>query len=212
VLKDRIVAVVDEDPILVSDLDRAIALGFSQRRAGEAEPAFRRRALEELIADRLRFHEIDRFGFEVPVSEIDEHVEAIRARFGSDAEFHKTLASLGLSREAVRQMVARQLLVTTYVEERLGPKVFIDAESINRHYRAVLTPQMKRLGKNPPPLEAVRDDIRKALSAERLNQEIETWTRELKAKADIANYLDSPLDKLPPVVKKIGPKPKKPKS
>src|SRR5437868_2086784 len=63
-LKDRVLAVVDEDPILQSDLDRVISLGLKQRNPNEEEPAFRRRVLNDLIADRLRFHEIDRFGFE----------------------------------------------------------------------------------------------------------------------------------------------------
>ena len=60
---DRIVAVVDEDPILSSDLDRAVGLGLIDRQPGESELAFRRRVLDLLLEERLRAHEIDRFGF-----------------------------------------------------------------------------------------------------------------------------------------------------
>lgn len=208
VLKDRIVAVVDEDPILVSDLDRAIALGYSPRRPGEAEGAFRHRALSELIDDRLRFHEIDRFGFEpVPAADIDQQIEVVRTRLGGDAALQKTLAGLGLNREALRQIVARQLLILTFAKERQGPKVFVDAKDIDAYYRNKLVPQMKRDGKTAPPVESVREEIRTLLQEERLNQEIEGWTKGLRAKADIANYLDHPLDKLPPVVKTLKPKP-----
>lgn len=207
-LKDRVVAVVDEDPILESDLSRAIALGFSQRRAGEAEAAFRRRALEALIEDRLRFHEVDRFGFEdVPVEDIEEELAKIRDRFGSPAEFQKVLRDNGLKAESVRQLVTRQLLVWTYVKERLGPGVFVDAESINRHYRERLVPEMRRQGKTPPPVEDLRQDILEVLQEEKLNQEIHKWTEELRRKADIAVYLDNPLGQVPLVVKKIEKKP-----
>lgn len=207
-LKDRVVAVVDEDPILESDLHRAIALGFAERRAGEAEPAFRRRALEGLIQDRLRFHEVDRFGFEdVPVEDIEEELAKIRARFGSPAEFQKVLRDNGLNAESVRQMVARQLLVWTYVKERLGPGVFVDSESISRHYRERLVPEMRRQGKTPPPVEDLRQEILEVLQAEKLNLEIQKWTEELRRKADIAVYLDNPLGKAPPVVKKLDKKP-----
>lgn len=207
-LKDRVVAVVDEDPILGSDLDRAIAL-FAERQPGEAEGAFRRRALDQLIDDRLRFHEVDRFGFEqVPTAAIDAQVGKIRSRFPGPGEFDRVLRAHGLTVEGVRQIVARQLLVYTFVEERLGPKVFVDSESISRHYREVLTPEMRRQKMSPPPLEDVREKIREVLTQQNLNQELDRWTKELRGKADIAVYLDTPAGKpLPPVVKRIEKKP-----
>ena len=39
---DRVVAVVDEEPILDSDLDRVIGLGLAELGEGEDENAFRR--------------------------------------------------------------------------------------------------------------------------------------------------------------------------
>ena len=63
-------AVVDEDPVLASDVERAIRLGLEQPRPGETDERFRRRVLDALIDQRLQFHEIDRFNFEqVPVDE-----------------------------------------------------------------------------------------------------------------------------------------------
>src|ERR1700676_602377 len=74
VLKDRVIAVVDDDPILATDLDRAIVIGQLEPKPGESQRAFRRRVLDDLIAQRLRFHEIDRFGLEqVPVDQIERH-------------------------------------------------------------------------------------------------------------------------------------------
>jgi hypothetical protein len=208
VLKDRVVGVVDEDPILGSDLDRAMALGFAERKPGEGEVAFRRRALDLLIDDRLRFHKVDRFGFDqVPTAAIDEQVGKIRARFSSPAELDRVLRAHGLTVEGVRQIVARQLLVYTFVEERLGSKVFVDSEGIGSYYRQMLVPEMRRQGKNPPPLDDVREDIRKVLQQQNLNQELERWTKELRSEADIAIYLDTPAGKLPPVVQRIDKKP-----
>ena len=87
-LIDRVVAVVDEDPILASDLDRVVALASRAPRAGEDEAAFRRRVLDLMIEDRLRFHEIDRFGFDqVPVDEIERQVESSASSFASTRRF-----------------------------------------------------------------------------------------------------------------------------
>lgn len=204
-LQDRVLAVVDEDPILASDVDRAIKLGFQQPNPGEGDEQFRRRVLNQLIEERLRFHEMDRFGFEeVPVSEIESQVAAIRSRFPDEAAFQKTLKEVGLDLKRLRQLVARQLLTYTYVDERLGPRVFVGPEDINRYYRDVLTPEMQRRGEQTPPLEEVRDQIRETLRQQRLTEEILTWSEELRAEADIVIYKGQPAGApLPPVVQKI---------
>jgi hypothetical protein len=211
-LKDRVMAVVDEDPILASEVERVIALGLAQPRQGEQKEAFRRRILNELIEQRLRFHEIDRFGFEqVPVDMIEKNVAQIRSHFASDEAFRKTLQDLGLTQQSLRQLVAQQLMVLTHVEEQLGPRVFVSLDDINQYYRAVLTPQMQKQGQAVPPVEDVRDQIRSVLKEQRLNEELDKWTEELRRKADVQVYFDSPPGQLPPVVKRIEKKADEPR-
>lgn len=203
-LKDRVMAVVDEDPILASELERVIALGLAQPREGEGEEPFRRRVLNALIEERLRFHEIDRFGFEqVPVDMIEKNVAQIRASFPSEEAFRKTLRDLGLSQQALRQLVARQLMVLTHVEEQLGPRVFVSLDDITAYYRNVLTPEMQKRKQPVPPQDEVRDQIRAVLKEQRLNEELAKWTEELRRAADIQIYFDRPAAQLPPVVKRI---------
>jgi len=205
VLKGRVLAVVDEDPILASDVDRVVKLGLMKRNEGESEDAFRRRVVNSLIEERLRFHEIDRYGFEqVPVEEIEENVAKIRAGFPDEAAFKKALQDVGLDLKGLRQLVARQLLVLAYVDERLGARVFVGLDDISRYYRTVLTPEMQKRGQPVPPLDDVREDIREVLKQQRMNQEFEKWTAELRAAADVVTYPDQAGDKpLPPVVKRI---------
>jgi len=206
-LKDRVMAVVDEDPILASELERVIALGLVQPREGEGDVQFRRRILTGLIEERLRFHEIDRFGFEqVPVDMIERNVAQIRARFPNEEAYRKTLRDLRLSQQALRQLVARQLMVFTHVEEQLGPRVFVSLDDITAYHRNVLTPEMQKSGQRVPPLDEVRDQIRAVLKEQRLNEELAKWTEELRRAADIHVYFDKPADQLPPVVKRIGKK------
>jgi hypothetical protein len=203
-LRDRILAVVDEDPILSSDVDRAIALGLVERLEGEGDEAFRRRVLESLIDQRVRLHEVSRFGIEqVPVEAIEEQVEAIRARFGSDEELRKRLAEVGLDLPALRQLVARQLSVWIYFEEFLGPRIFVSLEDIRRYYEETLVPELTARGARVPPIEEVREDIRQLLKERRLNEAIEGRTEELRREADVLTFFDEP-EGLPPVVLEIG--------
>ena len=210
-LQDRVLAVVDEDPVLASDVERVIRLGLDAPNPGEADEAFRKRVLNALIDQRLQFHEVDRFGFQqVPVDEIEKRVAAIRARFPDEGSFQKALKEVGLDLKGLRQLMARQLLVLTYVDERLGPRVFVNPDEITRYYRQVLTPEMQKRGQPVPPVEEVRDDIRETLKQQKTTQEVTNWTRELREKADIVVYsAQASGGLLPPVVKTIQAAPKK---
>jgi hypothetical protein len=209
-LQDRVLAVVDDDPILDSDVERVVRLGLDAPKPGESEDSFRRRVIDEMIDQRLQFHEIDRFGFgQVPVDEIEKRVAALRARFPSDAAFQKALKDVGLDLKGLRQLVTRQLLVLTYVDERLGPSVFVTPDDINRYYRDVLTPEMRKRGQSPPPVDDLRESIRETLKQQKMTQQMESWTKGLRDKADIVVYSAQANPALPPVVKTIHGQPKK---
>ena len=190
-LQDRILAVVDEDPILSSDVDRAITLGLSERREGESIRAFRRRVLESLIDQSVRLHEVNRFGIEqVPVEAIEDQVAAVRARFESEEELVRRLEEVGLDLAGLRQLVARQLSIVVYFEEFLGPRIFVDLEEIREYYEGTLVPAMEAEGTAPPPIEVVRERIRNLLKQQRLNEAIDGATEELRREADILSFFD----------------------
>jgi peptidyl-prolyl cis-trans isomerase SurA len=200
-LVDRVVAVVDEDPILLSDLEQAIGLGLVLASAGESQSALRRRTLDGLVEQMLWQHEIARFGFEeAPLAEVDRQLEATRARFPDDAAWRAELARLDLDEQRVRSLLAHQLSVLRFVEERLGPRVFVGVDEIREHYDRVLAPELRAAGRPVPPIEEVREAIRVVLKEERLNREIERWTAELRREADVVDYLEPDDRPLPPPV------------
>ena len=208
-LVDRVVAVVDEDPILDSDIERVVRLGLLPVSAGESVAEKRRRALDLAIEQKLRLHEVDRFGFEeTPLALLDRQMEEVRSRFPAEEAFRAELSRLGLDETALRQLLARQLSVLAYVEERLGPRVFVSVDDIGRYYNEELLPELEKSGVGPaelPTLESVRESIRAVLRERRLNEEIDRWTADLRAKADVVDYLDREARPLPPVVEEKRP-------
>lgn len=199
-LVDRVVAVVDEDPILESEIRQVIRLGLIEELDGERPEDLQRRVLDRLIEQRVQFHEIDRFGFiELPTEEVERQFREVRRRFGGDAAFEAALAEVGLDPQGLRQIVARQLMVLIYVEERLGPRVFVGLDDIRQYYEETFVPELRGTGPVSP-LEDVREAIRTLLREQRLNDEIERWTAELRQEADVVDYLDSEHAEPPPVV------------
>ena len=205
-LRDRIVAVVDGDPILQSDVDRAVVLsGIARGNGTGGEREQRRKVLDGLVEERLRIHEVERYGFEqVPVEMIAKQVETIRTKFGSDEELRRRLQALGMTMEGLEQLVAQQLQVLVYVDELLGARVFVGLEEIEAYYQRTLVPQLRTEKKPVPPLDEVREQIREVLRQQRLNEELQRWTAELRRAADVEDYLDRPQRALPP---KVGARP-----
>jgi hypothetical protein len=198
---DRVVALVDEEPILLSDLERVIGLGLVVRQPGESDDSLRRRTLDRLIELALRQAELGRFGFQqLPVEEVDLQFDAVRGRFESDQAFQAELDRLGLDEQGVRQLIARQLSTLSFVEERLGPRIFVGIEEIRRYYEETLVPELAAAGQPAPPIEEVRESIRAVLREQKLDEEIVRWTDELRRAADIVDLLDAPDRALPPVV------------
>jgi len=201
---DRILAVVDDDPILASEVDQILSFGIIEPEEEEEELAVRRRVLDFLIEERLRFHEVDRFGFaEVPVEVVDEEFSRLEERLGGPQKLAAAIGELGLDEQGVRQVLARQVMVWVYVEERLGARIFVGLEDIRKYYDEQLVPELAERGAPIPPVEDVREPIRTLLREQRMNEELERWTTELVQQADIEDYFESSFESLPPLVDSV---------
>lgn len=206
-VEDRVVAVLDEEAVLLSDVDQVIGLGLVEQRPGESLDELRVRVLEGLIDQRLRFQQVDRFGLErVAVDVVEAEVAKIAAQFPDRDSFLGRLARLDMTEEELDQLVARQVMVLSYVEERLGARIFVSLDDIREYYETELVPGLTASGLPIPPLEDVREDIRSLLRAERLNAEIIAWTERLRREADIQIFLfEPPAGTLPPLVRRVEP-------
>ncbi|MEM9556227.1 MAG: hypothetical protein AAGC60_18360 [Acidobacteriota bacterium] len=189
---DRIVALVDEDPIFESDLARARALD------ADAAELPRDDLLRRVIDERLRAHEVERA--EIPPvagDEVAAQVARIAARFGGLESMRESHRALGLDSAGLRLLVRRQLRLLAYIDERLAPRVFITPQDIEAYYSGPLTVAMAERGEPLPPLEAVRDAIATLLSERALSREIDAWTERLRERATIRTF--ERADTLPPV-------------
>ena len=113
---DRIVAIVDEDVILQSDLDRATESIFRQYRSrgGELPPedVVRKQVLERLISQRLQIARAEATGIVIADTEVDTAVQRIAAQNGIEvAQLRQSLLRDGFSFEEFRKTLREELVV-----------------------------------------------------------------------------------------------------
>ena len=108
-------------------------------------PTLERRTLDRVLELRLRLHEVDRFGFERRADRRDRQELRRRSARVSHrrTKFRAELDRLGLDDEKLRQLIARQISILAYVEERLGPRVFVSVDDIRRYYDEELVPELR---------------------------------------------------------------------
>jgi peptidyl-prolyl cis-trans isomerase SurA len=186
---DRIAAVVDRQVITVSEVSQMVSLHFFDRAAGTSEDDYRHDVLESLIAQALRFRDVERFGAEdVPKDSIESRVQEIVKRFATPAAFDAALLHAELSPDEFRALVKRQLQVEQYIQERFAPLIFVSNEEIDAYYKGTWSEQRRKRGLDVPPLAGVREEIRALLKASRLSEEIDKWTTQLRARANVDVY------------------------
>ena len=186
---DRIAAVVDRQVITVSEINQMLLVRFFARQASTSEDDYRRDVLESLIAQALRFRDVERFGAEdVPKDSIEARVQEITKRFASPAAFDDAVRQAELSQDELRALVKRQLQVEQYIQERFAPLIFVSNDEIETYYRGPWSQQRRERGMAIPPLNDVREEIRALLKSSRLQQEIDKWTTQLRARANVDVY------------------------
>ena len=116
---DHIVAIVEEDVVLRSELDRQVGVARSERRAqGKAIPpqdVLEREVLEGLIMARLQATAAANAGITITDEEVDAAVASIAERNGiSVSQLRQILANSGMSYDSFRENIRKQLLQTSF--------------------------------------------------------------------------------------------------
>lgn len=186
---DRIAAVIDQQVITVTEVGQMAEVRFSARAAGQNDDDYRRGLLEALIAQALRLRDVERFGApDVPLDTIEARLQQIRGRFPSAADFEAALLRAELTDDELRALIARQLRVEIYIQERFAPLVFVSNEEIEAYHRGPFAEQRRARGLPAVALDQVRDQIREVLRSTRLQEEVERWTNRLRLRANVDVY------------------------
>jgi hypothetical protein len=157
---ERILAVVEGAPILLSEVELVERLRGVERKA----------ALEAVIDERLMYRDASRLAETALSAEEEERAfQGLRAITGDDA----------FGQAELRRLARRQAAILRYIEFRFGAQVRIDDEAVRKEWEA----------QRPEGAAAMRDEdadrIRQRLAAKELDERIEAWVRELRAAADV---------------------------
>jgi peptidyl-prolyl cis-trans isomerase SurA len=185
---DRVVAVVNHEPIMWSDLQEAILLSARDRPGGApVSPEVQRQVLDRLVTLRLQVQEARRERIQVTDEEIQAQVDEFVKRNGGDrAEVESRLRAQGLTWELMRRELREHLLARKIQARRVGRRASVTEAEVDAYVaqnRQKLEAGLKYHARTlavlarPPDQSRAWDEARKA---------IESIQAELRAGGDFA--------------------------
>ena len=144
-LVDRVVAIVNEEAITMTDLQRSLVPLLKQLKSQYSGPELSRKVdeaartvLEQLIDNKLILKTAtglqEKDELRIPEKEISKYVQKIVDRFPSKQVFEETLAQENLSFEDFKKDCIEQLLVKKLVSKEVSSKVLVSNNDITSYY------------------------------------------------------------------------------
>lgn len=189
---NRIVAVVNERVITLTDLQVAYAFGlFEQQSEKKAENPLL--FVLQRIVDQEVVLEAESENISVEESELDKALTSVMRRFGHD-EFEKKLRIFDLSLADFQVFLVRKIIFQKIISRKFEKGIAVSLEEIEAYYSDVYLPQQEKRGEVPRPLTEMLAEIEARVKEEKKRKQIERWISSLKQQAEIEIKFESIME------------------
>jgi parvulin-like peptidyl-prolyl isomerase len=192
---DRMVAVVNKQVILESELDAAARVEFllQGKPIDKLTQADRVAVLERLIDRSLLDQQIVNPAMLDPTEEeLAARIKGVRsdiARAGSDTEWNAVLSGYGLTQQDFEEQLMSQFRILRFIDLRFHGLVRVEKEAISSYYQDHFLPEVRKRNVAEPKLSEVSDKIEQILAEQRIDGLLSDWLKTLRAQAHIERML-----------------------
>ena len=188
---DRVVAVVNGDLILESDLDEESRMAAFQP-FGERAATTREQLIDRLIDRYLILQQI-RLQPPQPISDtqLDAELTVLRksipecADCDSDAGWQRFVLTQGFTLEQLRGRWRERMEVLRFVEARFRMGIRISQAEIDAYYKKTLLPAYREERATPPAEAAIADRIQEILLQQQVDKLLDDWLTSLRAEGSV---------------------------
>jgi hypothetical protein len=186
---DRIAVSVDRRVITQTDLDRAIRVAaFQDGVKADFSSARKHAVAQALIEQKLIQNELENSRYPLPdPAELAPAIEQFKKEhFKDDAAYRAALAECGITEQDFRDELLWQRTLLLFVQVRFETGVqFTDAE-VEAYFEKTVKPAAEAAHPGQPvSIEDFREQIGKTLTGQRTDQQLDTWLRDVRHRANI---------------------------
>jgi peptidyl-prolyl cis-trans isomerase SurA len=191
---DRVVAIVNSELILDSDVDRERRFAALLPYGEASGPYSRDAAIERLVNRDLILQQVQlQPGNGVTQEAASEDLDALRKTIPTCKEYHcetqegwdKFLATEGFTEESLTSRWRQRMEVLAFIELRFRMGVRITPEEIRAYYTKTMLPQYAAQHVAPPPVRTISNRIQEVLLQQRVSKLLDDWLESLRAQGNV---------------------------
>jgi hypothetical protein len=196
-LLDAVIATINRKPLLQSDWDEAVCFEafMQQKPLNQLNDGDRTKALQRLIDRQLLEAQMGNVAYmQLSADELQKDIKKLRAQVpngNDDQSWQKLLAGYGLTEDLLKEHLADEQRVMSFVEVRLRPNVHVQPEEIEAYYRNQVLPDLQKNGKNLS-LDEVEPKIKELLTQQRMDELLDAWLHNLRQQGEIQTSVPLP--------------------
>jgi hypothetical protein len=187
-LIDKIIAVVNEKIITMTDIDKAIQFYPAFRKPQETEETFYLRVLEDLINYKVIYLEYQE-KFTLKEEDYDEVQTAVIEKLGSLDKLMAFLDSYHMEWVDFKEFIKEKVVYERVLKEQLQVKITIDFKAIENFYHKEYRPLQEELELKPLSLFEMAPQIENHLRKEQTREKLAGWLKEIRSSYKIDNKL-----------------------
>jgi hypothetical protein len=180
---DRIIAVVNDEVITLTDLNLVRTFGLYEDPKDEQSVDIERHILDQLISQKLVIQltseniMLEEENVELALSRVIQRMEP--------GEAERALIRFGLDWDDLKSYLSEKLLYQKIISERFDQGVIVRLEEIELYYEQIYIPSQRDKGREPEPLTEMLDQIEKQIKREKIENQVQEWINNLKREANI---------------------------
>lgn len=185
---DRVAVIVGNQVITASEILLEIRLtAFQNGDPPDFTPAFRRKAADRLIEQKLirKEMELGRYPTPVPADAQTLLEQTKKQRFKTEDLYREALAKYGITEGDLKSQLLWQATLLRFIDIRFRPGVRVSADEIRTYFNKELPELQKKTGQSKISLDEFRDKIEEALTDERIDKQMDDWLQETRKRTRI---------------------------
>lgn len=195
VLLDRVIAVINGDVLLQSDLQAEEDFAALQPLSLPQGKDLDRRAAQRLVNRVLILQQMRTQGAtqEVSDEEVQKDLDSLRKqipacvqyRCETDAGWAKFLSDHHLTPEEVQTRWRQRMQILNFIDIRFRAGLRISQPEIEQYYDKTFVPEFKKQNANPPSLASISNRIEEVLLQQHVNALLQDWLKSLRDQGNV---------------------------
>lgn len=191
---DKVVAVVNGDIVLESDVEEERRFTAFQPYRDPGAAFLREKAIERLI-DRTLILQQAKLQQEKPISdaEVDAELTTLRKDIPACKKYHcetdagwdKFVNDHGFTMDELKLRWRERMQVLRFIEMRFRTGIRISSAEIKEYYDKTLAPEYVKEKATPPKLDAISDRIQEVLLQQQVGNLLQDWLTALRAQGSV---------------------------